>query len=252
LNLKSTLKSLKLNESTISLILGVIVIVVVGVLVINYFRGQEEGQTIPPIGTEEIKLPTTHVVAEGEDLWSISEIYYQTGYNWIDISKENDIINPNELEVGRELSIPDVEPRLASEDVEVSPTTVEDMLTTISEDGKNIHLVSIGESLWSIAERYYDSGFNWVDIAKENELTTPNLIDAGQKLTIPDVEPKTPTVKIQDAISGATYEVQKGDHLWGISIRAYGDGYKWSAIAKENNLANPDIIHAGNKLSLPR
>lgn len=44
----------------------------------------------------------------------------------------------------------------------------------------------------------------------------------------------------------------KGDHLWGIAVRAYGDGYKWVEIARENNLVNPNLIHPGNVLSLPR
>ena len=55
-----------------------------------------------------------------------------------------------------------------------------------------------------------------------------------------------------EAISGATYSVQKDDNLWNIAIRAYGDGYRWPEIAKENDLVNPGIIHSGNILTLPR
>ena len=39
------------------MVLGAIVIVVVGVLVINYFAGRKEGKTIPPVGIEKITLP---------------------------------------------------------------------------------------------------------------------------------------------------------------------------------------------------
>lgn len=187
MNLKSILKSLKLHESTISMVLGAIVIVVVGVLVVNYFKGVDTGTTIPAAQEEQ----------EGP---------------------------------------------------------------TITRDGKTIHVVQEGDNLWVIAERYYDSGYNWVDIAAENELANPGSIDMGQELVIPNVEPKEPTVSVAQEIldmqiqpiSGATYTVVRGDNLWNIAVRAYGDGYRWVDIAAENELANPDLIHTGNVLVLPR
>lgn len=118
------------------------------------------------------------------------------------------------------------------------------------------HTVAKGENLWVIAEQYYGSGYNWVDIAKENKLTNPDALAEGQKLTIPNVEPKlataTQVTSTGETISGGTYTVVKGDNLWNIAVRAYGDGYKWVEIARENNLANPDLIHSGNVLTLPR
>jgi nucleoid-associated protein YgaU len=169
------------------MILGALVIVVVGVLVINYFRKEEKG----------ISLPS-------------SEVANQEG-------------------------------------------------PTIKRDGKTIHITQVGDTLWKIAEKYYDSGYNWVDIAKENKLSNPGLIEVGQELVIPNVEPKKPTVTVaspaleeKGAISGASYTVVRGDTLWDIAVRAYGDGYKWVDIARENNLVNPDLIHAGNVFVLPR
>ena len=173
MNLKSFLKSLKLNESTISAVLGAVVIVVVGILVINYFRGKGE---IVPSG-----------------------------------SKESAVEN-------------------------ASPQT---------------HTVAKGENLWKISEKYYGSGYNWVDIAAENDLADANIIEEGQSLIIPKVEAK-PATEITNAISGATYQIVKGDTLWDISVRAYGDGYRWVEIAKENKLTNPNLIHPGNTLTLPR
>jgi nucleoid-associated protein YgaU len=40
--------------------------------------------------------------------------------------------------------------------------------------------------------------------------------------------------------------------LWTIAVRAYGDGYKWTEIAKANKLVNPNLIHPGNVFVLPR
>ena len=187
MNLKSILKSIKLHESTISMILGGIVIVVVGILVVNYFKDIETGTT----------LPTGQETQEGP---------------------------------------------------------------TITKDGKTVHIVQPGDSLWIVAERYYDSGYNWIDIAFENDVANPGLIDMGQELVIPNVEPKEATVKIAQEIldkqiqpiSGATYTVVTGDNLWNIAIRAYGDGYRWTDIATENDLSIPNLIHTGNILVLPR
>jgi len=180
LDLKSILKAFRLNESTISMVLGALVIVVVGVLVVNYFKDQ--GGKIP---------------------------FLSTG---------------SKTEVTQELP--------------------------------KSHSVAKGENLWTIAEKYYGSGYNWVDIAQENNLSNANVISEGQTLTIPNVEPKLATkaeVKTAgEAISGGTYTVVKGDNLWGIAVRAYGDGYKWVEIARENNLENPNLIHSGNVLTLPR
>lgn len=166
--------------------LGAVVIVVVGLLVVNYFKGLDTGVTLP-VGeqTEQAEGPT------------------------------------------------------------------------ITREGRTFHIVQTEENLWKISERYYDSGYNWIDIAKVNDLRNPNLIEEGQELAIPNVEPKQPTIRTIEEkplspITGATYTVVKGENLWNIALRAYGDGYKWVDIARENKLVNPNIIHPGNILTLPR
>lgn len=165
------------------MVLGALVIIVVGVLVVNYFKDQDKVGMLP------------------------------------EVTSENQI---EKAEVGK------------------------------------TYKVSSGDNLWKIAENAYGSGYNWVDIAEANNLTNPNMLNEGQELSIPDVEPKMATVvsildeTSLDTISGATYEVQEGDNLWDISVRAYGDGFKWVEIANANNLENPDLIHQGNILVLPR
>lgn len=272
LDIKKTLKTIKLHESTISMLLGALVIVISGVLLLNFFAGRRGGKTIPPIETidEVSSLPTKHIVATGEDLWKISEKYYGTGYNWVDIAKENNIEDPNEVRVGQSLTIPKVEPKLTqgktlkptpsisqlpiTEQPTLSPTPKASQERPLKV-GKTVHKVESGESLWKIAEKYYDSGYNWVDIAKENDLKNPGLIETNQELTIPELDSKTSTVRKtvkNEPISGTNYTVKKGDSLWSIAVRAYGDGYKWIEIAKVNNLSHPNLIHPENTLSLPR
>lgn len=127
------------------------------------------------------------------------------------------------------------------------------------EASSNEHTVVKGETLWSIAESSYASGYNWVDIKSANNLKT-DKIEVGQKLIIPsDITPRTPTttqksqVTLQASpIMGDSYTVIRGDCLWNIAVRAYGDGFKWTEIAKANKLINPGLIHTGNILVLPR
>ena len=119
------------------------------------------------------------------------------------------------------------------------------------------YTVKSGDYLWSIAEKIYGSGYNWVDLANANKLGNPGVLYAGTKLIVPDVKPKLVTVQNNPAqglspITGSSYIVVKGDYLWNIAVRAYGDGYKWTEIAKVNNLVNPNLIFSGNVLKLPR
>jgi len=189
MDLKDLLKKIKLSEQTISTILGGLVILVVGILIFNYFRSTGNKTGLQGANESTVVSP----------------------------EKENAGITPEGL-----------------------PTT---------------YKVAKGDHLWAIAEKFYGSGYNWVDIAKENHLTNPNRIFVGQEIIIPKVESKKALVaaeKTKESISGTSYTVVKGDHLWGIAVRAYGDGYKWVEIAKANKLANPNIIHPGNVLTLPR
>jgi putative chitinase len=182
MDLKELLKRLKLSEQTVSMVLGALVIVVVGVLIFNYFRGVGKKQVSEkPVQPGEVKLvpeglPTTYKVEKGDHLWQISQKFFGSGYNWVDIARENHLKNPNKLLVGQELAIPKAEVR----------------------------------------------------------------------------KPVVAQAKFGEPISGSSYTVSRGDHLWGIAVRAYGDGYKWVEIARANNLVNPNIIHPGNILTLPR
>ena len=123
---------------------------------------------------------------------------------------------------------------------------------------KRTYTVKSGDDLWKISEKFYKSGYNWVDIVKANNLDNPGMIFAGNKLTIPDVEAKTVTVSIEQkqdtnkSIAGNSYTVEEGDSLWDIAVRAYGDGYSWTRIEQANDLSDPNLIFSGNVLKIPR
>lgn len=190
-------KYLQLNESTISMVLGVLVVVVTVGLIVNYWKS-----TRPPRDTIVAVSPTPT-------------------------------------------------------NTEVKLVQKEDG-TKVPENLPKAHSVAKGETLWAIAMKYYGSGYNWVDVAEKNKLRAPYKIAAGQELVIPQVSVKEPkkrtaiaSVKVE-AIVGDKYAVVKGDSLWAIAVRAYGDGFKWLQIAKANKLKNPNVILVGQELVLPR
>ncbi|GEM34331.1 putative mannose-specific lectin precursor [Nocardia neocaledoniensis NBRC 108232] len=48
-----------------------------------------------------------------------------------------------------------------------------------------------------------------------------------------------------------TYTVEPGDTLWAISERFYGDGNRYQEIAAASGIDNPDLINAGQVLTIP-
>jgi len=119
------------------------------------------------------------------------------------------------------------------------------------------YVVSKGDSLWEIAEEKYNDGYQWVKIAEANNLNNPSEIEIGDELVIPEVEVKVTAVvnnTQKDILVGSDYEVVKGDSLWKIAVRAYGDGYQWVKIAEANQskLPNPNGLEIGMLLSVPK
>ena len=191
--INKVIKEIKSSESLISMVLGIVVVIVVGVLLFNYFKS---------------------TVNKGETTTEEAEIQAQQ--------------TPSAQQTETE---------------EERPSGPLPQKYTVQEE----------DSLWKISIKFYGNGFNWVDISTENKIANPDILLAGQELTIPIVPAKiSPEEKALEPISGNSYQVVKGDSLWEISVRAYQDGYKWPQIAKANNLANPDLIHPGNTLTLPR
>jgi len=189
--LKQFLKSLRMNESSISMFLGAMVVVVVGVLIYNYFTGVNKADEVDQIADEGVKLveeggelvpsalPVTHTVSKGEHLWQIAEKYYESGYNWVDIAEENSLVNPDILTEGQSLVIPRAG---------VIKTETESLKPVIkSEYLSSEHLVIKGDTLWNIAVKAYGDGYQWTRIWEANRefITDPNVIEAGMLLNLP-------------------------------------------------------------------
>ncbi len=193
--LKQWLKRIKLNESTISMFLGFVVVVVAGILVYNYFSklGIPETETAQEAAKEyklelvEEKgemvpqgLPVEHIVSKGEHLWDISEKYYGNGYNWVDIAKANNLKNPGLIVSGEKLAIPRVELRVLPKS-EINPETIPESITSDS------YTIVKGDCLWKIAVRAYQDGYAWPKIYQANRdvIKNPSLVEPGWVVTIP-------------------------------------------------------------------
>ena len=131
----------------------------------------------------------------------------------------------------------------------------------------NEYKIVKGDSLWKIAVKKYGNGYAWTEIAKANNLKNPSSIEIGQKIITPEkvtvsgkeikvnsLETLSDTNGTDSTISGKEYKVVKGDSLWKIAVRAYGDGYQWTKIWKENKgkLLQPNGLEIGMILNIPK
>ena len=183
------LSKIKFSESYTSLILGAIVVLIVGILIVVFVRGNVNTQTSSDkdeISAEEqealdFNASSTYTIKVGDDLWSISENVYKDGYKWVEIAKANKLENPGLIHAGNKLVIPTVSP---------SPVVTEPTLIPMESEINNsiagdTYTIRSGDNLWNIAIRAYGDGFKWPDIAKVNNLENPDLIFSGNTLNLP-------------------------------------------------------------------
>lgn len=97
------------------------------------------------------------------------------------------------------------------------------------------HVVAAGDSLESIANKY---GVTLSELAAAN----PQLLKIGDKLTVPV------PVEVASKPAKQTYTVRPGDTLYAIAIKF---GTTVPALAAENGIQNPNIIQAGQVLTIP-
>ncbi|MFO0704048.1 MAG: LysM peptidoglycan-binding domain-containing protein [Patescibacteria group bacterium] len=148
--------------------------------------------------------------------------------------------------------------------VKTSPTIAPTNIPSITpvqnvKPGQKEYTVKSGDTLWAIAEMAYGSGYNFVDIAKANNISNYNMISEGTKLNLPqvtakaatkgDILPEAASTKRVDQ-NAKTHKVVEGDNLWNISTQYFGNGFEWPRLAKDNNIPNPDLIYPGQMIML--
>lgn len=166
------------KEDFISMILGLLIVGVVVIVLINYFKSRsgrvnldglsdvvitEEGQN-----DQSKDQSKTYEVVAGDNLWKIASSYYNDGYRWVDIAKANGIAiqQANKLLVGQKLNIP---------------------MERVSDSVSTTHLVVTGDSLSKLALNYYGDMYAWEKIwqANKDKVYDPKLIFPGISLVIP-------------------------------------------------------------------
>lgn len=187
-------KYFKSTEEVISMFLGLVIVVVVGGLIFNYFQ-KNKGIISVPGSKDEVVLSGnvlnnkagSYEVVRDDSLWKIAMKKYGNGYAWGEIAKANNLKNPSSLEVGQKLILPE----------------------KVIVEGKEIELAN-----------------NTSVVVNNNSSITP----------------------------GTDYKVAKGDSLWKIAVKAYGDGYQWAKIWQQNkvNLPNANGLEIGMVLNIPK
>lgn len=185
----------RFGESYTSLILGIVVVIIASILLISFVRNRGDIDILntdtPDISSTKIgpdsdqEDESSYTVEEGDDLWTIAEKNYDSGYNWVDIQEANNIENPNQLAAGTKLVIPDVQPKTATVDSEQGSMAEEESVPASDQITGSEYTVVEGDTLWRIAVRKYNDGHQYTRIAQVNNIANPNRILAGSTLTLP-------------------------------------------------------------------
>lgn len=241
------------NQSYLNLILGGLILVVLGVLVYNYFNKPES--SIGPAQDMELSsdlngdvskenLPGNYTVKPGDTLFTIAEKYYDDGYKYTEILKENNLENENLISEGQLIMIP-----------ELAGESRDELVEETSSPSPEASASDTGTALTP-------------EVSPDLALTEPEAPvapEAPQAPEAPTAPVLTQTQTQDQGVGGAenqtiwgekiatdTYTVQAGDWLSKIAGRAYGDIYSFEKIAQANNLANPDAIEVGMTIKIPR
>jgi nucleoid-associated protein YgaU len=122
--------------------------------------------------------------------------------------------------------------------------------------------VTEGDDLCKIAVKFYENCDLGYKIAEANKLASPDRIEVGQILLIPDLKKQetqkpaptgqTSSTETKKVMKETTYVVKEGDDLCKIAEKFYGDCSMWPKIAEANDLASPDFLSKGAKLRIPK
>ncbi|RKH21298.1 LysM peptidoglycan-binding domain-containing protein [Corallococcus praedator] len=169
---------------------------------------------------------TTYSVRSGDTLSGLAQRFNTSVGS---LQKTNHIANANLIRVGQKLSVPDSFQAAAPSKAGAKAGS---------------YTVRSGDTLSGIASRH---GTTTGALAKANNISNPNKIYVGQKLTIPGKGGSAP-VTPKPSSGGSTYTVRSGDTLSGIAGR---HGTTVNALQQANNISNPNKIYVGQKLTIP-
>ena len=161
------------------------------------------GQTIP-----SGQGGNYYTVKSGDSLWSIANKYNTT----VNELKSLNNLSSNILQVGQILVLPS---------------------STNDDNSGNTYTVKLGDSLWSIANKYNTT----VNELKSLNNLSSDVLQIGQVLSVPS----------NSVSAGNTYTVKSGDSLWSIANK-YNTTV--SNLKSLNNLSS-DVLQIGQVLNVP-
>ncbi len=194
--------NLRDNKSVTNLILGILILIVLGTLLFNYFAPKNPSQDLGPAqqtdNTQQAadvtkeNLPGKYTVKEGDTLFLIAQKYYGDGYKYPQLAEENKLADANVLEVGQVLNIPKLDTAPASPAPEANAQNSNQGTGGATNQtiwGERItadsYTVQEGDWLSKIAGRAYGDIMAFDRIAKANNIQNPDLIEPGMVLKIP-------------------------------------------------------------------
>jgi len=118
-----------------------------------------------------------YTVARGDTFTSIAAVHFGSADDWQAIAAANPTVDPLKLRVGQVLKMPQGVDGAGFDSAVPAPPVA-----------RAVHQVRRGESLWTIADRYYQDGQHWRIIYNANRGrlgSHPNQLRVGDKLNIP-------------------------------------------------------------------
>ena len=149
-----------------------------------------------------------------------------------------------------------------------------DMLTSASKEIEEVkryipHTIQPGESISTLADRYYGDYRKFHLIAEYNELEDATKVTVGQEIKIPVVEgmpimaaPEEIQIETGETTepmpgeiitvkSFVTHTVQPGESLSKLAQMYYGDYKKYDLIVKFNSLEDATSVQFGQQIKIP-
>ena len=116
------------------------------------------------------------------------------------------------------------------------------------------YTIQPGDTLKRISQQFYGRNDYYDEIAYLNGISNPNSIRAGDVIYLPDDYRELEFCGQDDKwVDGNIlyYTFGKGDTLWGLANKFYGDGMYWKCLAAYNGIKNPKKVRDGKVIMIP-
>ncbi len=226
--MKNIFKKLKLNEGNISLAMGIVVLMVAGVLLVNYLKSNRQELALNQ--EENISSASTEVTTTPELSPSPAAI---TNKPTLKVTANKPTVTPT--------SAPTV------------TKAPESKIAAAVAQPNQEYTIAKGDNLWRIAEKAYGSGYEWKKVYEANKSSlgnNPSSIATGTKISLPTISQDQAQAQVQEQKEPVQYTVVRGDNMWNIALQHCGSGFSYPSIATDNNVSNPRLIEPGLALKI--